>query len=166
MFTILWILILASLISYTVHWLLANNGEVVINWFNYQIISDALTVFALTIILVILIFIFSYILARILSFKFPNMFKIFFKKSYVRRLETIIKRQNKAFDEIAKTLTYIDLDEIKNAKKSQKKLHSMTKNKNINEYLSAKIDFAKGDSSLVKFAKKIKSSKLFNLFNR
>ncbi len=164
MFTILWVLILAILLGIGINWLIENNGQVVIDWFGYQVVCDALTVFLAMIFLIIFIFIFSYFLAKILSFKFPNIFKIFFKKTYIQRLETILKRQNKAFDEIEKILSYLDFNDFKNAKKSLKKLHFYTKNKKINDYLSIKISKAAGDSSFTKIVKKVKNFSLIPFF--
>lgn len=164
MFTILWILILAIFLGIGINWLINNNGQVVIDWFGYQVICDALTVFLAMVFLVIFIFIFSYFLAKILSFKFPNIFKVFFKKSYIQRLESISKRQNKAFDEIEKILSCLDFNDVRNAKRSLKNLRSYTKNKKINDYLSIKISKAAGDSSFTKVVKKVKGFSLIPFF--
>ncbi len=150
MFKFLWILVLAILISLSINWLVENNGEVVIKWLGYQISSDALTLLLATILLVILIFFISYFVAKILSFKFPNIFKVFFRKSRAQRLEFIVKRQYKSFEKIFQTLNYIDLGDIKNAKKIKKKLYSSSKNDKIHKYLQHKIDILKEEDFITR----------------
>ncbi len=166
MFTILWILFAAAVISFGVSWLADNNGEVIINWFGYQLTTDTLTALFLVVLLMLIIAIFSYLVARIFALNFPNIFKIFFKKTYVSRLETIIKRHNKAFDELTKLLQNIDEKDVRNAKNLRKKFATLVKNKQINDFLSNKIEALEGDSDFVKIVKKVKEFRFKNLFRK
>lgn len=81
MLGILWFLFVAASVSFSLVWLLDNEGMVVVNWLGYQAQMDILTAILLSVFFTILVFIFSYLLTRILAIKFPNFLKLFFKKN-------------------------------------------------------------------------------------
>ncbi len=138
-----------------------NIGEVSIKWLDYQIETDAITAIIMSFLIVISTLIILYILIKITSLDFKNLFKIFFKKHYVKRLETIINRHNKAFLDLSQTLKYLDENDLKMAKKSYLKFASSVKNKEINDYLKLRIqgfieknEVQKTKFNLLKFFKK------------
>lgn len=73
MLRILWILFLAVIITTPLVWLLDHNGSVVINWLNYEISTDIVTAIAVAALFTIVIFVFSYLLIRILTMRFPAL---------------------------------------------------------------------------------------------
>lgn len=163
MFNILWILVLAILTGFGINWLLNNNGEVIINWLGYQLLMDALTLFLISVLAVIIAVTIANFVTKILFFQFPSFFKAFSKKRHIKRLEAIIKRQNKAFDIISDLSQFIDDEDLKSAKKLHKKLNSYTKNKKINHHFSNKIKVLQGDSQITKAKNKIKNFSFRNL---
>ena len=80
MFTILWFLLVTFALATSLVWMLDHNGDVVITWLGYQAQTDILTAFLLAIFFTVLACSVSYLLARILAIKFPNLLKLFFKK--------------------------------------------------------------------------------------
>ncbi len=145
MLLIIWFLIVAFLLSVSVTWLLDNNGYVVINWLGYQIQSDILTSILLSAFLALIIFAISYILARILSIKFPNFLKIFSRKVYLRRLEKLVKKYQKSFELLPELMLALEVGDKKASKDLSKKLLSLNKNPILNNFLLGKKSLLEGD---------------------
>jgi uncharacterized membrane-anchored protein len=143
MISILWFLVVAFGISVSIAWILDNNGFVMIEWMSYQVKTDVLTAIILTISFTFFIFALSHILARILALKFPNFFKVIFKKTYLAKLEDLAKRNLESFDLIAQTLISLECSDIKSAKNFQKKLS--IKNQKLNSFLLGKIAYQEGN---------------------
>ncbi len=147
MLGILWFLFIATSVSFSLVWLLDNEGMVVVNWLGYQAQMDILTAILLAVFFTILVFIFSYLLTRILAIKFPNFLKLFFKKNYVRQLEKAIHRHHQAFDLMANSLLALEAHDHKLAEDLQKKFSKLVKNPQINNFFLGKIFFEKADFS-------------------
>ncbi len=156
MFAILWFLFVAVLLTMPMAWVLDNNGLVLINWLGYELTTDVLTAILLATFCALMIFAFSYLLARILALKFPNLLKIFFGKSYSKVLEKIITRHHQAFDIMTQALLALEVGDKKFANDSQKKFSKLIKNPSLNNFFLGKIfflerDFAKAAEFFEKF---------------
>jgi len=156
MFRIIKFLLIVGLLSAGIIWLVNNNGEVVISWLGYEVMMDMVTALFISLLFAILIFAFAYFLAKIMSFKFYNLFRVSIKKSRLNKLEAIIKRHNKSFDELTKTLFYLDVKDVGGARKSYKKFANLVKNRQINDFVSTKLKAMQGETGLAKFTKKAK----------
>lgn len=160
MLKILWFLFVALAIAIAFSWILESNGEVLITWLGYEIKTDILTAILLSSLATLFIFAISYLAARILTIGFPSTFKNLFRKTYTKKLEDVVKKHLKAFDEISELLMAIeskDLEALKNLHKNSSKL---VKAKKINDVLLAKIAFEKQDyQKAAEIYSNIKSSK-------
>ena len=67
MFKIIRLIIFATILALLAVWLINNNGLVVINWFGYQISTDALTACFILMFGSLMIFTFAYVLAKVLG---------------------------------------------------------------------------------------------------
>lgn len=141
MFTILWFLFISSIAAVSLVWVLDHDGSMVITWLGYEVKTDILTALLIAMLFAVAVFIFSYLLAKILSLKFPNLFKLLFRKSYNKRLEAIIKRYQKGVDAISQLLLSLESDDAKNSLSLQKKLSSLVKNPQLNNFFLGKIHF-------------------------
>jgi HemY protein len=157
MFKILWFLIVALLLASSLVWMLENNGNVVINWLGYEVQTSVLVAIFLAIFCALLIFSFSYLLARILAIKFPNLLKIFFKKNHLKKLEKIIHRHHQSFDLTAKLLLSLEVEDKKSAIFLQKKVAKLLKNQSLNNFFLAKIALIEQDFD--------ESAKIFDKFS-
>ncbi len=147
MLSILWFLFIAVLISASLVWVLDHEGVVLVRWLDYQVQTDILTGILLAIIFTICVFFISYILARILAFKFPNLIKIFFNKKYVKTLEKTIKKQDQALDLVASLALALEVDDKENAKKFAKEFSKLEQNKNLNHFFAGKLALINQDFS-------------------
>ena len=152
MFGILWFLFFAVLISMSVVWVIDNDGTVLVSWLSYEVRTDILTAIILAVFIASLIFAFTYLFARILSIKFPNLLKLFFKKSYTKQLEKIIHKHHQAFDLMADALFALDAGNVKLSEKLYDKFNKSVKSSHLNIYFSARMAILKED-----FEKAIKS---------
>ncbi len=160
MFTILWFLFIAFTASISLVWVLDHNGTVLVTWLGYEAKTDILTALLIAIVFAAIVFIFSYILARILALKFPNLFKLLFKKSYTKRLEATIHRHWQGIDLTSQLLLSLESDDVKNSISLQKKLSSLIKNPQLNNFFLGKIYYQSKDfSKAAEFFAKIKNSK-------
>lgn len=141
MFTILWFLFIAFTATISLVWILDHNGSVVITWLGYETKTDILTALLIAIILAAVIFALSYLLARILALKFPNLFKFFFKKSYIKRLESLIHKHWQGINILSELLPALESDDLKSATGLQKKLSVLIKNPQLNEFFLGKIAY-------------------------
>lgn len=170
MFAILWFLFVALLISLSVVWVLDHNGDVLVTWLGYQIQTDVLTAILVISVFTILAFFASYLIVKLLSLRFPNFVKIFFKKSYVSKLEKLVSRHHEAFDVMSNLLLSLEVSETKSAENLQKKFSKLVKNPNLNNFFLGKIyfqneEFSKADEMFGKFQNN-KYAKILSLKSR
>lgn len=164
MFAILWFLFLAFSATICVVWVLDHNGSVVINWLGYEVSSDILTALLLTIIFAAIIFAISYLLARILALKFPNLFKLLFKKSYIKRLESLIHKHWQGIDTLQQLLFSLESQNVKESVHLQKKLAILIKNPQLNNFFLGKIATQNKDfASAAEYFEKIQDNKYARL---
>ena len=147
MFGILWFLFITFAISSSLVWLLDHDGSVVITWFGYQVQTDAVTAILLAIFFTLLVFAISYLLARILAIRFPNILKFFFRKKYLKSLEKIVHRHHQAFDVMSQLLLALEVKDKKSAVILQKKFSHLIKNSALNNFFLGKISFDSQDFS-------------------
>ena len=160
MFTILWFLFVAFTATISLVWVLDHNGTVLVTWLGYETKTDILTALLIAIIFAAVVFVFSYILARILAMKFPSLFKLLFKKSYVKRLETTIHRHWQGIDLTSQLLLSLESDDTKASFALQRKLSSLIKNPQLNNFFLGKIYYQDKDfSKATEFFAKIQNSK-------
>lgn len=137
-----------------------HNGTVLVNWLGYEAKTDILTALLIAILFAAIVFIFSYIVARILAMKFPNLFKLLFKKSYIKRLESVIHRHWQGIDTISQLLLSLESEDVKTSTSLQKKLASLIKNPQLNNFLLGKIHYQNKDfSKAAEYFGKINNSK-------
>lgn len=138
MFKILWFAVIALISAAAVAWILDNDGRVLLQWLGYQV--DTVISMALLILLLVMLVIFSisYLLARILAFKFPNLFKIFARKRHIKNLECKIDRQNRALELMPDLILALEGDDSKVLKKAKKKLLKISENEKLNNFLLEK----------------------------
>lgn len=156
MFGILWFLLVASSIAVASTWILDNGGNVVITWLGYEIIVEILPAILIAIAIACLIFAFSYLLAKILSIKFPSFLKLFFKRNYTKQLEKVTRRHHEAFEIMAKMMLALEVFDQKEAENMHKRLSRLLKNSNLNNFFLAKIFLNRKDFE--------KSSEVFSRF--
>lgn len=147
MLLILWILFLVLAIASPLLWTLDNSGFVLINWLGYEVKTNILTAILLAIIFTFLIVFLSYLLTKILSLKFPDLLKIFFKKNYAKHLEKIIRKHHRAFELSSQLLLALEVNDQKLAEKLQKEFSKLVKNRHLNDFFLAKIFFEKKEFS-------------------
>ncbi len=141
MFAVLWFLFIAFTIAFSLVWLLDHNGDVTITWLGYQLQTDVLTAILLTSLLSILIFLISYLAARILAIRFPTLLKFLFRRSYVRHLEKVIKRHHKAFAIMSKSLLALEVHDETASRKLQKDFAKLIKYAPLNDFFVGKFSF-------------------------
>ncbi len=141
MFSILWFLFIAFGVSILAVWMIDHNGHVLINWLGYELKTDIITAATGTLFLSFLIFCTIYLLLRIFAMRFPNLFKLFFKKSYTKKLETVIHRNWQGIELLPKLLLALENDDTRNAQILQNKLALYIKNPHLNNFLLAKIHY-------------------------
>ncbi len=147
MFAILWFLFIASSIAISLVWLLDHNGTVIITWLGYEANTDILTAILIAVFCALMIFAFSYILARILAIKFPNLLKILFKKSHTKRLEKLVARHHQAFDIMTQLMLALEVADKKSAADLQKKFAKLIKNPPLNNFFLGKLAFQEQEFS-------------------
>ncbi len=147
MFAILWFLFIAVALTLPIAWLLENNGSVIITWLGYEVATDVLTAILLSAFCALMIFAFSYLLARILALKFPNFLKLIFGKAHSKNLEKIILRHHKAFDLMTQAFLALEVGDKKFATEAQKKFSKLIKNPSLNHFFLGKISFQDSDFS-------------------
>lgn len=140
-----WFLFLAFAISTPLIWMLNHDGQVVITWLGFEAQTDILTAIILAILFTLLVFIISYAVTRILAIRFPNLLKMFFKKTYLKRLEKLVHRHWQGLDVMAQLLMAIETKDLKSSEKLQKKLSKLIKNPQLNNFLSGKLAFDNKD---------------------
>ncbi len=139
MLTISWFLFVAFSLVASLFWLLGHNGSVVVTWLGYQLQTDVLTAILLSIFFTLIIFSASYLFTRILAIKFPNLLKIFFKKSYLKRLEKLVHRHHKSFEVMSQLMLALEVHDEKSAEHLQKNFAKLVKNPSLNNFFLGKI---------------------------
>jgi HemY protein len=143
MLMILWFLFVAFVIATSLVWLLDHNGDVIITWLGYQLQTDVLTAILLAIFFTLLVFAFSYLLARILAIKFPNLLKLFFRRNYLRRLEKLVHRHHQAFEIMTQLMLALEIRDEKSAEILHKNFSKLIKHQSLNNFFLGKILFEK-----------------------
>ncbi|MBM5782157.1 MAG: hypothetical protein FJ368_01905 [Pelagibacterales bacterium] len=136
----LWFLFIAFLISVSFAWILESNGEVLITWLGYEIRTNVLIAILLTSLATLFICAVSYLAARVLTIGFPSVFKLLFKKTHVRKLEDLIKKHRKGFDELSELLMAIELKDKKASESLYKSSSKLIKTQKLNAFLLGKIE--------------------------
>lgn len=157
MLTIIWYIILIFLITSSIVWVIENNGTIEINWFDYNVQTDILTAILILGFFLISIATISYFLTRILAIKFPELLKLFFRKSYTRKLEKIITNHHQGFETLSKILIALEIQDYEYSKKLFKTYQKQIKYKTIQNFLEAKFAFFDKDFE--------KSEKIYNEFS-
>ena len=124
----IWFLLVAFLITAPLIWMLDNDGQVMITWLGFEARTDILTAILLAILFTLLVFTLTYVVTRIVAIKFPNLLKMFFKKTYLRKLEKLVHRHWQGLDVLAQLLMAIETKDSKPSEKLQKKLSKLIKN--------------------------------------
>lgn len=141
MLRLLRFILLAFLISAGVIWVSDHNGQVVITWLNYEIRTSILSAVIILLAFTLLVFAITYLLARILAIRFPTISKLFFGKSHVKRLEKLLKKNEKGLQTIVDLLMAIEVRDQKTAKKLQKQVSKLINNNQLDDFLTGKIAF-------------------------
>ncbi|MBM3579510.1 MAG: hypothetical protein FJX34_01900 [Alphaproteobacteria bacterium] len=139
MLTIIWFLLVASLLATSLVWLLDHNGSVIVTWLGYELQTDVMTAILLAAFFSVMLFATSYLLARILAIKFPNLLKILFKRSYTRSLEKLVARHRQALEILSKLMLALEVNDEKPAESLQKRFNKLVKNPGVNDFLLGKI---------------------------
>ncbi len=147
MFGIIWFILISVLASLSLVWVLDHDGVVLITWLGYEVKTDIVIALFLSLALAFVLFLIFYVFALILSIKFPNFLKTFFRKNYFKRLERLVHRHHQAFDVLQKLLLALEVEDEKSAYDLQKKFKSLVKNPHLNNFFLGKIAFVKKDFS-------------------
>jgi HemY protein len=164
MLVTLFFLFIALLIGTLIAWMLDNNGLVIINWLGYEVRADILTTLLIFLFFILLTFAITYLLARILAFRFPIFLKIFSKKTQIKKLQEIIKKYWLSSDISLQTLAAIEIKDIKSANLYHQKFSKIFKSTDLNNFYLGKIATLQKDfSSAEKYYSKIKENRLVKL---
>ena len=136
---IIWLFSLSIIISFLVISLIDNPGFVLIDWLNYQVKIEIQIAIALAILLTLAILCFSYLFIKIVSFRFPNLAKIFFKRIYNRNIESLLLRSKKSWSVLAELLVAIDVLDDKKSQDLHIAFAKLVKNPDINNLINGKM---------------------------
>lgn len=139
MFKILWFAVIALSSAAAVAWILDNDGTVLLQWLGYQVDTDISMALLILVMAVLVIFSISYLLARILAFKFPNLFKIFARKRHIKNLECKIDRQNRVLELMPDLILALEGDDFRVLKKVKKKILKISDNQTFNNFVLEKL---------------------------
>ncbi|MBU6339696.1 MAG: hypothetical protein KGQ36_07000 [Rickettsiales bacterium] len=160
MLKILSLTLVALAVSISMAWMLDNNGTVVITWLGYEARTSILAAALITAFFSLIIFAFSYLLARILAVKFPSFFKLFFKRTYLVKLEKLVKRNRQAVDLTTKLLMALETKDMKASEKLNHDFSKLIKSPELNNFLLGKIAFDKKNyDKAIEFFSKINEDK-------
>lgn len=138
MIKILLFIFVIVLISAITIWTIDNNGIIEIQWLDYFIKTDMLTAIIIIIISYCFLAIILSILSSIFSFKFSTIKKIF-APNKLKLLTKSVKKDQEAFNLILEILQDLENNDAKSASKKHKNLIKLNNNKNLNNFLLAKI---------------------------
>lgn len=145
MLIIFWFLLISLGLASVFAWMLDNQGSVIITWLGYEIKTDVLTALLISAAVVILVAAVSYLAARILAIRFPNLLRSIFKKSYSRRLEALVYRHRKSLDEMIKLLLALEAEHPHNAADLEKKLEKLLRFAKFKFFFLGKIAYQEKD---------------------
>lgn len=155
MFRLIKLLIILTVFALAAAWLINNNGEVVINWLGYEIITDMLMIVVLSLCFIVLVFIIFALFLKLFSFKIGFLKNRLGGKKYEKKLQKIERENEEAFSLLTKILALLDEEKLKSAKKEYKKFAGLVKNKDIIEYLEFRFGYFESDAYNSKRSKKI-----------
>lgn len=141
MLKLLWFILLAFLISVATIWLVDHNGQVIITWLDYEVRTSILSAVILTTAFTLTIFAITYLFAKILSVRFPSISKLFFGKSQIRKLEKLVKKNEKGSQTIVDLLMAMEVGDQKSSKKLQGRVSKLINNPQLDDFLAGKIAF-------------------------
>lgn len=144
MIKILLFIFVIVLISAITIWTIDNNGIIEIQWLDYFIKTDMLTAIIIIIISYCFLAIILSILSSIFSFKFSTIKKIF-APNKLKLLTKSVKKDQEAFNLILEILQDLENNDAKSASKKHKNLIKLNNNKNLNNFLLAKIHNVNGE---------------------
>ncbi len=171
MLKVFWYFINIALLSILFSTILDSNGTVIIDWLDYQVSTDVLTVI---LILIFSFFFFTFLfnlLLRLLSIKFPFLLKTFFKKTYTKKIEQSLKRQLKGYDSLVNILLALQNQDSDLAKFHYQDFNFHIKNQALNSVLQANIallnqDFSLAEKILKNFSINNNSAKVLLIFTK
>lgn len=143
MLSIIWFLFIAFILSTLFVWLLDHNGNVLVTWLGYQAQTDILTAILIAIFFSLSLFVFSYLLARLLAIKFPALLRFLFKRSYIRSLEKLVLKHRLGFDAMSELLLALEISDKKSMEELRKKFEKLIKHSKLNDFFLGKIFFEK-----------------------
>lgn len=146
MFRLLKFLFIIIALAIGVIWLVNNNGEVVINWLGYEIVTDVFMIVVLTIVSLIFIFVFAYFLTKIFSFKIKKISEKITNIKNAKKLKKMEKGNDVAYLQLTQILAYLDEGEVKLARSVFKKFCANVKNEDIIEYLKFRFGYFESDA--------------------
>lgn len=155
MFRLIKLLMILAVFALATTWLINNNGEVVINWLGYEIITDILMIVVLSLLFLVLIFIIFILFLKLFAFKINFLKGRFSNARDDKKLKKIAKENEESLTNLTKILALLDEEEVKLAKKEYKKFIGQVKNKDIIEYLEFRFGYFESDSYNAKKSKKV-----------
>jgi len=144
MFKIIWLTFVVVVISFALSIVADNNGVVVITWLGYEVSIDVLSAIIFSFLSAFLIFILLEFVHIIFTFKYLRFLKSLFTRSPLSKLKKSLAIDQKAFDVMLRLLMAIEADDLKAASKLQRKLSSLIKNSDYDNYFLGKIALKKG----------------------
>lgn len=160
MFKILFLTLSAIIVSVLMAWMLDNDGTVIITWLGYEARTSILAAALITAFFSLIVFAVSYLVARILAVRFPNLFKLFFKRTYLAKLEKLVKRNRKAANITTNLLMALEMKDLKVAEKLNHDFSKLIKSPELNNFLLGKIAFeSKKYDKAIEFFSKINEDK-------
>ena len=109
--------------------------------------TDIFTAILIAAIFSLTIFAISYLLARILAIRFPNLLKVLFRRTYVRGLEKTARKHEEGFEVLTNALLALEINDEKSAETFRKKYDKLIKHRGLSNFLAARISFEKGEFS-------------------
>lgn len=155
MYRLIKLLIILAVFALAAAWLINNNGEVVINWLGYEIITDMLMIVVLSLCFIVLVFIIFMLFLKIFSFKIGFLKSRLGDKKHEKKLKKIESENEEALSLLTKILALLDEEQLKLAKKEYKKFVGLVKNKDIIEYLEFRFGYFESDAYNSKKSKNI-----------
>lgn len=158
MLRILKFLVIFAIFAAIVGWIINNNGEVVINWLGYEIVTDVFMILVIAVLILVFVFAIAYLLTKIFSFKIGSIATKFNNKRRDKKLERMEKNSEVSYLYLTKILAYLDEHEIKLARKFFKQFCALVDNEDIIEYLKFRFYYFESTSYQSNKAKKVGGS--------
>ena len=158
MFRLLKFLVVFAIFAAIVGWIINNNGEVVINWLGYEIVTDVFMIIVIAILVLAIVVTIAYLLTKIFSFKLGSIATKFHNKRRDKKLERMEKNSEVSYLYLTKILAYLDEHDIKLARKFFKQFCALVDNKDIIEYLNFRFYYFESTAYQASQAKKVGGS--------